>query len=242
MESIKTRAIVARRREYGESNCMLTLLSGGLGVISASCYGVKSKKSKLRAASQVFTCCDFILSKKNGDVYRVESAEIVDSFYPVCEDIVKLSLANYLCDLSLEASQSDDGRILSLLLNTLYILAYREFEPKLVKSVFEIKLAQISGYEPSMDSCIKCGMSEGLSGFDLSGGMTCKACQSPWDIKVSAGLYRAVKFILDANDNKIFAFTVSHEVGEELSELSEKYILAKTERSYKSLDYLKKIM
>lgn len=211
-------------------------------MISASCYGVKSKKSKLRAASQVFTCCDFVLSKKNGDIYRVESAEIVDAFYPICEDVVKLSLANYLCDLSLEASQSDDGRILSLLLNTLYMLAYKEYEIRLIKAVFEIKIAQLSGYEPVMDSCIKCGREDELYSFTLDGGMTCKVCRSPWDIPVSGGLYRAVRFILEAEDSRIFSFSVSDEVAKELYSLSEKYILAKSERSYKSLDYLKKIM
>lgn len=242
MESIKTRGIVAKRREYGESNCMLTLLCKDIGVVSASCYGVKSKKSKLRAASQVFTCCDFILSKKNGDIYRVESAEIVDAFYPICEDIVKLSLANYFCDLATEWSQSDDGCVLSLLLNTLYVLAYREVPLGLIKAVFELRLAKEAGYEPSTEFCIKCGKAESPVAFDISGGVKCKACATAWDIPMSAGLLAAIEYILAAEDNRIFSFTVTESVQRELENLAEKYILTKSERSYKSLEYLKKIM
>ena len=221
---------------------MLTILAEGLGAVSACAYGVRSKKSKMRAALQLFTCGDFVLSRKGGDIYRVESVEIVDSFYPICEDIVKLSLANYLCDLSLEACQSDEGRILSLLLNTMYVLAYRDISPRLAKSVFELKLAQYSGYAPCMDSCIKCGRNEVLAAFDMAGGMKCTSCRSAWDAEVGGGLYKAMRYITEAGDGKMFSFTVSDKVEKELSGISEQYILSKSERSYKSLDYLKKIM
>ena len=242
MESIKARGIVAKRREYGESNCMLTLLCKGLGVVSASCYGVKSKKSKLRAASQVLTCCDFVLSKKTGDIFRVESAEIVDAFYPICEDIVKLSLANYFCDLATDWSQDDDGAVLSLLLNTLYVLAYRDTLPGLIKAVFEIRLAKISGYEPALDECIRCGKPGAPAVFGISGGIKCASCATAWDMPVSAGLLAALKYILTAEDGRIFSFEVTNSVQKELEHLAEKYLLEKSGRTYKSLDYYKKIM
>lgn len=221
---------------------MLTLLCDGLGVISASCYGVKSKKSKLRAASQVFVCCDFVLSKKTGDIYRVESAEIVDAFYPICEDIVKVSLANYLCDIAIEWSRDDDGKILSLLLNTLYVIAYRDVSLGILKAVFEVKLTQFAGFEPFLGGCVGCGSSNLFLAFDMAGGIKCTSCAGPWDMRVSPGLLAALKYILNAEGNKIFSFSVTDEIKKELETLAEKYILAKSERSYKSLDYLKKIM
>lgn len=242
MESIKTRGIVAKRREYGESNCMLTLLCDGLGVISASCYGIKSKKSKLRAASQVFVCCDFVLSKKTGDIYRVEAAEIVDAFYPVCEDIVKVSLANYLCDIAMEWSSDDDGKILSLLLNTLYVMAYRDVPLGILKAVFEVKLTQLAGFTPCLDACIGCGKEAVPVAFDMAGGVKCTSCAGPLDMRISPGLLATLEYVLGAESNKLFAFAVTDEIKKELEIISEKYILTKSERSYKSLDYLKKMM
>lgn len=221
---------------------MLTVLAEGLGTISACAYGVRGKKSKMRAAVQPFTCADFVFSRKGGDIYRVESAEIVDSFYPICEDIVKLSLANYLCDLSLEACQGDGDRVLSLLLNTMYVLAYRDISPRLAKAVFELKLAQYSGYSPCMDSCIECGKNEVLVAFDTAGGMKCSSCRRAGDVEVDGGLYKAMRYITEAESGKIFSFTASAKVEKELADISERYILSKSERSYKALDYLKKIM
>ena len=34
MESVKTRGIITKCRDFGESNCMMTVLADGLGVIS----------------------------------------------------------------------------------------------------------------------------------------------------------------------------------------------------------------
>lgn len=242
MECCKTRGIVTRRADYGESNCMLTVLAENMGVISACAYGVRSKRSKLKAATQILCYGEFVLSKKNGEIYRVESVEIIDSFYPVCEDIVKLSLANYLCDLARDTFTDGDNLVLSLLLNTLYVLAYKNMEPDFAKAVFELKLSQYAGYEPVLGSCIGCGDVNNLCSFDFSGGLKCTACRTGADMNIDADLYRAVKYIYQAEDKKIFSFNVSQAVRERLSLLAEGYILNKSERTYKSLDYYKKMI
>ncbi len=241
MESCKARGIITRRADYGESNCMLTILAEGMGVISACAYGVRSKKSKMRAATQVLCYGEFVLNKKQGDIYRVDSAEILDSFYPICEDVTKLALANYLCELTKETFAEGDSSILSLLLNTLYVLAYRDVSISLAKAVFELKLSKYAGYEPCMDSCISCGNDEGLCAFSFDGGMKCSSCKNPADMNVSGDMYRAVKYILDAEDKKIFSFIASDDVRKGLVLLSEGYVLNKSERTYKSLVYYKKM-
>lgn len=242
MEICKTRGIIARRRDFGESNCMLTVLTDDMGVISASAYGVRSKKSKMKAGTQVLCCAEFVLSKKSGDIYRVDSLEVVDSFYPICEDITKLALANYLCELSCEAAMDGDGNILSLLLNTLYVLAYKDTNPLLAKAVFELKLMQYSGYEPQMHSCVRCEGADNLSAFNMSGGVVCTKCRENNDISISTGAYSAVRYILDSEEKKIFSFSVSDDVKKEISHLAEGYLLQKSERTYKSLDYFRKII
>lgn len=242
MESCKTRGLIAKRTDYGESNCMLTILAENMGVISACAYGVRSKRSKLRAAAQPLCFCELVLSRKHGDIYRVESAEIIDSFFPICEDFVKLALANYLCELTRSAFLDGDGAVLSLLLNSLYVLAYKSAAVSLVKSVFELKIAQFSGYEPMLGACISCGTADEISAFDLSGGVKCRACRGVSDLDLDIDLYRSIKYIFEADIKKVFSFTVTADVGERLSRLAEKYILAKSEQNYKSLDYLKKII
>ena len=112
----------------------------------------------------------------------------------------------------------------------------------IIKAVFELRLAKEAGYEPSTQICIKCAKEEAPVAFDISGGVKCAKCKTAWDIPASAGLLAALKYILTAEDSKIFSFTVTDSVQKELENLSEKYILTKSERSYRSLEYVKKIM
>lgn len=239
MESIKTRGIITKCRDFGESNCMMTVLADGLGVVSVSCYGVRSRKSKTRV--RLFSCADFVLSKK-GDIYRMEQMDLVDAFFPICEDITKLSLANYIADLAKDAFSTADSDVLKLLLNTMYVISYKDVALELVKAVFELKIAQYMGYEPQVDACVICGNSADIVAFDMESGVKCGACKRAWDYPVKPGVYEALKFILQKEDAKIFSFSVSDEVKKELCKIAENYIASKTERNYKSLDYLKKMM
>ncbi len=220
---------------------MLTIMTENMGIVSACAYGVRSNRSKMRAGTQFLCFGEFVLSKKGGEVYRVDSVEIEDAFFPVCEDIVKLALANYICTLAVEMYGGGDRNILRLLLNTLYALAYRDTKTELAKAVFEIKLAQYAGYEPCMDSCIVCGKSEKLCAFDTSGGMKCASCRTPSDVTISGGVYNTICYILAAEEKKIFSFAVTDEICAEVADIAEKYIIEKSERTYKALDYLKRI-
>lgn len=217
---------------------MMTVLADGLGVISVSAYGVRSKKSKTRV--RLFSCCDFVLNKKNGDVYRMEQMDLVDGFYPVCEDVTKLSLASYFCDLAKDAFETSDSNVLSLLLNSIYFLSYKESDIALIKAAFEIKLSQYMGYEPQVEVCDTCGKRENIIAFDFDGGVKCKNCATGKDFTLSKGTHGALEHIL--KNTNIFSFSVSDAVKKELSDLAERYIIEKTERRYKSLEYLKNIM
>lgn len=219
---------------------MMTVLADGLGVISVSAYGVRSRKSKTRV--RLFSCADFVLSKKSGDIYRMEQMDLVDAFFPICEDITKLSLANYMADLAKDAFGTMDENVLKLLLNTMYVISYKDADLGLAKAVYEIKIAQYMGYEPQVDSCVICRNTEDIAAFDMESGVKCKNCKKASDYPILQGVYEALKYILQKEDSKIFSFSVSEEVKKELCKIAEKYITDKTERNYKSLDYLKKIM
>ncbi len=172
----------------------------------------------------------------------MEQMDLVDAFFPICEDITKLSLANYLGDLAKDAFAAADRDVLKLLLNTMYVISYKDTDLCLAKAVYEIKIAQYMGYEPHIESCVACGKTEDIEAFDIKSGVKCKRCKAPGDYPIMRGVYEALKYVLQKEDTKIFSFEVSDEVKKELCKIAEKYITDKTERNYKSLDYLKKIM
>ncbi len=241
METVKTRGIVARKAEYGEANCILTIFTEDFGTVSAICYGVKSKKSQLKSASQILCYSEFVLVKAKGNMFRVESADIIEAFYPISEDIVKLSLANYFLDILRDNFDENDGESLRLLLTSLYFLAYKDINIKIVKAVFELKLMQLSGYEPNLSGCIHCGDNDTVA-FDFSGGMVCEKCKNSGMINISKDVKNAMDYILNSEIKKIFSFSVSESVEKTISLITEGYLLGKSEKKYKSLDYYRKMI
>lgn len=241
MDSIKTRAIVARRADYKEANCMLTLFAEGLGVISACCYGVKSKKSSLRAIAQPLCFAEFVLSKGTGDIYSVTGADMIESFYPISEDIEKLALAGYFLEITGDIFSAEDNAPLSLLLNTLYAIAYKNVENSIAKAVFELKMMQYSGYEPALSACIKCGKEEAYA-FSVAGGAVCSSCKTQAMPMLSKDVKAAMEYILKSDTKRIFAFELSKPSAETLAKMCEAYVLNKSDKRYKSLEYYKKLM
>lgn len=242
MDCIKTRAIVARRANYAESNCMLTLFAEGYGTVSASVYGVNSKKSRMKTAAQPLCFAEFVLVKKTGEIYRAESAEIIETFYPIAEDLKKLALANYFLDIVGDVFSAEDSEILPLLLNTLYALCYKGADAAIAKAAFELKMMQFEGYEPSLDGCIKCGEKNSLSAFDFSGGAVCSSCKTPAMPPLLSDVKMAMEYILKSDTKRLFSFELSDTARESLAKICEGYILSKSDKYYKSLEYYKKLI
>lgn len=239
MDTVKTRGIVARRADYGESNAMLTVLTKELGAISVCAYGVRSGKSKLKAGTQQFCLGDFVLSRKGGEIYRLETVEIVESFYPLCEDFEKLALANYLTELTYDALSEGDEEVFFLLLCALYILAYKDVDEEIVKAAFELKITMLMGYEPQLMGCSRCGGEAYF--FSLIGGLFCSECKPQGSIHLLSGTLAAMRYVKEAEDRKVFSFELSEEVKKQFASICEEYLLAKTEKKYKSLEYYRKI-
>ena len=219
---------------------MLTLFAEGLGVISASAYGVKSKKSSLRAAAQPLCFAEFVLTKGASEIYSVTSADILETFYPISEDIEKLALAGYFLEITGDIFSAEDNAPLSLLLNTLYAVSYKNVDINIAKAVFELKMMQYSGYEPSLDACIKCGREEAYA-FSLSGGAVCADCKTQAMPRLSGDVKAAMEYILKSDTKRIFSFEISKSAEEALAKICEAYILAKSDKNYKSLEYYKKL-
>ena len=95
------------------------------------------------------------------------------------------------------------------------------------------------GFMPSLNSCMSCG-SRAVSRFSVAdGGMFCEGCGN--GVPVSADAINAMRYIVSSEQKKMFAFNVSAEVCRELAGLTEKYTQNFTERSLRSLTYLKNL-
>lgn len=239
----KFRGIVLKEYPSGESSKRIVVLTETMGKVTLNAKGARNSKSKLLSASQLFCYSDFsVYEGKN--FYSITQAEIIESFYGLRKDIVKLAFATYLLELTEKTQLEGDASIevLRLLLRTLTVIEKTEFDVLLAVSIFEIKYLQLNGFFDYKGNCVFCG-----KGFDSphfspkGGGLICEDCAVKFHDSrpLLKGTFKAVKHVLENDRGRIFSFKVSEEVSLELRIILEEYIKENIGRGFNTLDFAK---
>lgn len=245
MANVRARGIIIKQADYGEGNRMLTIFTEGMGIVKAVSYGSAKTKSKTAASSQFLCYGDFELYKSNGrDIMTVNTIDTIDAFYPITEDIKKLSLCVYLADITYNilGGQNADDRMLKIFLNAVYALAYRDEQAEKVKAVYEIKMMCAGGYMPYLGKCCVCNSAD-VYAFDfLKGGTVCRKCGGKYLAKLDATLYKALEYIVNSEDRKMLSFNAGDDIIKKLSKIGEQYVSLQLDTRFPSLDYYKTML
>ena len=243
MDDLLYRGIIIRQNNYGDAHRMLSIFTETDGIIKAVRYGIRGKKTSNAAAFQVLSYGDFRLRSSQGGIMTAVSADIIDGFYPVCEDIVKLALVNYFSDItySILGEANPDKRILALFLNIVYAAAYRDEPLSKLKCVYEMKLMCAGGYMPDTRGCAECGGMPQYFSPDR-GCFVCFGHKRRGDKAVSGGVVSVMRYLVQCPDKKMLSFGVQDEkIYSETGAVTEKYVIAQTDREFKSLEYFKAV-
>ena len=166
---------------------------------------------------------------------------------PLRRDLTKLALATYLAQATEVLSQEDlpNPELQSLLLNCLYALSNLDLPESLIKAVYELRAACLSGYAPDLFGCHVCG-NQAPDRFDLSAGqLECIKCRNPESrgirLPVTPSLLEAMRYICLCDPKKLFSFQIGQETLEQLASLTEAYLSTQLERGFPTLDFYKSL-
>ena len=238
--------IVLRVTDYNDRDALLTLLTRRHGKLTAKARGLRRKNSPLTAPCQLLAYGEFTLFEYRGQ-YTINEASSIELFTPLRRELTKLSLGTYFAQASEVLSQEDlpNPELQSLLLNCLYALSRLNLPEKLVKAVFELRSACLSGYTPDLFGCHICG-SQDPDRFDLSAGqLECRNCRSRDSggirMPVTPPLLEAMRYICLCDPKRLFSFQVGEETLDALSKLTEAYLTTQLERGFYTLDFYKSL-
>lgn len=241
-EIVKTQAIVLRARNYSEADQILTLFTAKLGKINAIVKGVKKPKSKLRGGIQVFSHTNVSLYIGKS-LATVTQGEVINSFSPLREDLLRMGYAAYLAELidSLVPEAEQDSGLFSLFLLGLHLLAVEE--PWLVGKVMEVRLLSALGYQLQMDNCVECGVAVGGSYLAVEkGGVICDSCikdmQGEELIKISGETRVLLGQLMNMELMKINRLRFSPNAKKELGEILDRHIINCAGRKLKAKEFL----
>lgn len=239
--------IVLRVTDYNDRDALLTLLTARHGKLTVKARGLRRKNSPLVAPCQLLAYGEFTIFEYRGQ-HSINEAQSIELFTPLRRDLTKLSLGTYFAQISEVLSQEDcpSPELQSLLLNCLYALCRLPVPEALVKAVFELRAACLSGYTPDLFGCHVCG-SQSPNRFDVSAGqLECQNCRSRESngirIPVTSSLLEAMRYVCLCDPKKLFAFQLGKETLEQLGALTEAYLTTQLERGFSTLDFYKSLL
>lgn len=245
MDVIKTSGVVIRRTKVKDNDLMLTIFTKDLGVIRASARGARGFKNKLSAGTALFAYSEFLLYPGK-EVYKVNSCELLESFYSLTSNIERLAFATYIADLTgyVIQEEAETERLLSLFLNTFYLFARWGGELRTVKCVYELKLLEFLGFAPCVTECVACGNEETSFFSPAEGGALCADCRKELSSgrAISDSCLSAMRHVLSSDDKKAFAFRLSEVVLEEMESFVAGMISECIDHEFYSLTYLNTIL
>ena len=242
---LKTRALVLREVKYKEADRILTLLTEAEGKLTAKARGALRKGSRFGAATEALCWSELTLFGNRGR-WSVNEAALLEPFLPLRQDIEKLALGSYMAELLEAVSDVDrpDRELLRFGLNSLFALAADRYPQGHIRSVFELKLLCLSGFQPWVESCAVCGKeTPERPCFSPAGGTVhCLDCPpgAPGEtIPLSGAVLRALRYVVAAPPERAYAFSMPAAAETALGRVTETFAAAQLERSFGTLDYWK---
>ncbi len=263
---IGIKGLVLKTVERTDSDRLIVLFTVERGKIAVCAKGSRSAKSKILPCIEPFSYSEFVLYEKDG-FFWIKEAVLIENFYAIREDVTKLALASYICEV-LDITVYENMQELELLrlgLNSLYALASDLRPLNTVKAVFEMRAAMLLGFAPSVEDCSKCGKSQAKEFYFslLDGNIVCSKCREKaykeyLDLRgsvnaeeelrfasqifcLSEDVRLAISYIINCPSDKIYGFTMPEEEFDNLSKLCEEHLIYQLEKKPKTLDFYKEV-
>lgn len=262
MTEIKQNGLVIAERDLGENDKLLTVLVERFGKLTVVAKGAKSVRNRHMPSTQLFAYASFGLRKK-GNYYYITDSDLIESYFDIRGDILKLSLASYFCDIACDVTQEGNGddEILRLTLNMLYAIA-KDLKPlEVIRAVYELRIAKELGFSPNIEGCAACSCIDAPAYFldILDGTLTCEKCkntvnfayeenaftekglQKPMAI-ISYHVVSAMRYVIEAKQERVLSFTLDSCEWTSFFNVAEKFLLNHLERGFYSLDFYKSML
>ncbi|MGH3072503.1 MAG: DNA repair protein RecO [Gaiellaceae bacterium] len=200
----RTEAVVLRSFRLGEADRVLHVYTADRGRVGAVAKGVRRTKSRFGGRLEPLSHVELMLHQGSGELQTVTGADLRASHHEAREDPYRLAVGLIGAEamLRLFPEQEANERAFTALTRFLdrldEIPSRAPSRPALDPLVlsFQLKLLWLSGYMPHLDSCVECGVVEGLVGYaPAAGGAVCRACGSG-TIAVSPEGLRAIRTLV----------------------------------------------
>lgn len=213
-DAITVTGMILSQTPIGEYDRRVCILTKERGKISAFAKGARRSGSRFMAATNPFSFGQFKLYEGRNS-YNLMEANISNYFEQLRSDYIGAYYGMYFLEIAdyYTRENNDEKEMLKLLYQSMRALVHPTLKKELVRSVFEIKAVAVNGEFPGIPTGEK------------------------WE---DSTVY-AVDFIAGAPIEKLYTFTVTQKVLEELTDIGSICRKRYFDKEFKSLEVLQTI-
>lgn len=152
-------AIVSGFVNYGEKDRIVRLISPEHGKISVMVKNARSTKGALVGIFDIGNQVQVgILPPKQGEIWRLLDADLVQGYGQIHKDVLKLGILFYCCEIVDHLSLQNEPipRLYGLLESSLNLLEKIDTPANAFHLAFASKALSFAGIQPNLQSCIHC--------------------------------------------------------------------------------------
>jgi DNA repair protein RecO (recombination protein O) len=250
MSQISTPAIVLRRREYGDFDMILVLLTAVQGKVAMIAKSAKKSTKRFGGVLELFSILDVVARRGKGMPMLTE-ASLRHPLPNIRCSILKTAYASYWAELS--DTWLEDGipqpLLFELLCYTLAELDRGQQSADMLSILFQMRFLSLAGLQPDLSHCRACESDvedwpqTQVAVDPAQGSVVCETCV-PWPSqqrRLSKGTIKQLQWIAEGKLNKAVRAKFSATAISEALTFLEAFVPYHLGREFRSLKFLRQI-
>lgn len=245
--TFRTQAIIIRRRDFGEADRLLTIITPAHGKFDVIAKGARKPISTKTGHVELFACVDMLISQgRNFDI--VTQAELLDPYLGIREDLQRSAYASYAAELAdrftLEG-EDELADVYDLLAETLASLSVADDLRKVLR-FYELRLLDAVGFRPELNECVfthePIKPQDQFFSYPEGGVVAPSAAQySNSLVPVSMNTLKLLRHLQRSTYDDVRALAIPLNVHADVERLMLGYITYLLERRLQSIDFIRRI-
>ena len=246
-----TQAIVLRTWPFGESDKIVSFLTESHGKLTGIAKGAKRSRKRFVNSLEPFSLVNLRFQDRvHNSLVFVVAADLVFGFKDLLASLEKISFASYLVEITdgLIGEREENRLVFQHLKDGLAQIDEQPTSLTFLVS-FELKLLKLTGYQPLLDSCRRCGR-ERRYGCETrwhfspkDGGILCESCSRLRKeiFSLSAVTLEMLTHLQQEKSMSVSYDSPSTKVLKEMRSLLVRFIEFHMEREIKSAAFLRQL-
>lgn len=246
---ITVQGVVLSAMPIGEYDKRIVLLTRERGKISVFAKGARRPNSPFLAAANPFVFGNFTLYEGRTS-YNLNQVSVTYHFVELASDFPGIYYGYYFLEVAdyFGHEGTDEREMMNLLYVSVKALLNPHLENRLVRCIYELRTMTVQGLCPELFQCMVCGKeheeTEQVWFSREAHGIVCADCRKGCAeaVPLSEATLYTMQYIVRAPMGRLYTFSVSEEVLWELEKIIHTYTADNTDRKFKSLDILEKML